>query len=149
MWAFSHVSNGAVIGRNCVIGEGVHIGPNVLVGDGCKIQNGAQLYEGAIIEDQVFVGPCAVITHNKWPWAWESPHPPFEKTVLETGCSIGANATIIGGVRIGRLSMVGAGSVVSKNVGDMELVAGVPAVLVRRIDDELAKSNRRKLPQRS
>jgi UDP-2-acetamido-3-amino-2,3-dideoxy-glucuronate N-acetyltransferase len=129
IWAYSHISSGATIGSNCVIGEGVHIGPNVIIGDNCKIQNHSLLYEGVVLEDFVFIGPNTVTTNDYLPQVggdWKS-NGRFRQTVFRRGCSIGANTTIVCGVEIGENSLVGAGSVVTKNIPSNSLAYGNPA----------------------
>ncbi len=116
IWAFSHICKDSKIGKNCVIGEGVYIGPNVLIGNNCKIQNHSLIYEGLIIGDNVFIGPNVVTTNDLYPDINNEWEHRFRKTYLKNGCSIGANATIICGVEIGENSLIGAGSVVTKNV---------------------------------
>jgi len=129
VWAFSHISNGAIIGTNCVIGEGVHIGPNVTIGNNCKIQNHSLIYEGVTIEDNVFLGPNTVTTNDYRPKVngdWKNDGR-FKETLFKKGCSIGANSTIICGVIIGEDSLIGAGSVVTKNIPANSLAYGNPA----------------------
>ncbi len=129
IWHFAHVRSGARIGRNCNIGKDVYVDTGVEIGDGVKIQNGVSVYRGVRLGDRVFVGPHAVFTNDKYPRAfsedWE-----VVPTVVEEGASIGANATIVCGVTLGRYSMVAAGSVVTRDVPDHGLVVGVPARLV-------------------
>jgi UDP-2-acetamido-3-amino-2,3-dideoxy-glucuronate N-acetyltransferase len=127
IWAFSHVSKGAIIGKNCVIGEGVHIGPNVIIGNNCKIQNHSLLYEGVILEDNVFLGPNTITTNDLYPKAqgeWKREN--FKETLFKKGCSIGANSTIVCGVIIGKNTLIGAGSVVTKNIPDNSKAFGNP-----------------------
>lgn len=134
VWAYSHISSGAIIGKNCVIGEGVHIGPNVVVGDNCKIQNHSLLYEGVILEDFVFMGPNTITTNDYLPQVggdWKS-NGRFRQTIFKRGCSIGANSTIVCGVTVGLDSLVGAGSVVTKNVPDNCVVCGNPAKIKKQ-----------------
>jgi UDP-2-acetamido-3-amino-2,3-dideoxy-glucuronate N-acetyltransferase len=134
IWAYSHISKGVQIGKNCVIGEGVHIGPGVEIGDGCKIQNHSILYEGVRIEDNVFIGPNTVTTNDLYPKAdgrWTKKN--FRETVIRTGASIGANTTIVCGVKIGNNSLIGAGSVVTKDIPDGYLAFGSPATIKRRM----------------
>ena len=131
IWAFSHISKGAVIGENCVVGEGVHIGPNIIIGDNCKIQNHSLLYEGVTLEDNVFLGPNTITTNDFTPQVggdWKNSNR-FRKTLFKQGCSIGANSTIICGVTIGENSLIGAGSVITKNIPKNSTAFGNPAKL--------------------
>jgi UDP-2-acetamido-3-amino-2,3-dideoxy-glucuronate N-acetyltransferase len=129
IWAYSHISTGAIIGKNCVIGEGVHIGPNVKVGDECKIQNHSLLYEGVTLEDNVFLGPNTITTNDFIPQVdgdWKT-NGRFRTTLFKKGCSIGANSTIICGVTIGEGVLIGAGSVVTKDIPPKCKAYGNPA----------------------
>jgi len=136
IWHFSHIQKGAVIGRNCVIGQNVNIGPNVQIGNNVKIQNNVSVYEGVSICDEVFVGPSVVFTNVVNPRSFVERKNELKKTILDKGCSIGANSTIICGVYIGRYSMIGAGSVVTKTVEEYSLVYGVPSVRRGKVDKE-------------
>ena len=127
IWHYTHVMAGAKIGDRCTLGQGVHVASNVTVGNGCKIQNGVQLFTGVTLEDDVFVGPCAVFTNVKTPRAFEDRKAEFQPTLVRTGASIGANATIVCGVTIGEYAMVGAGAVVTRDVPMHALVVGNPA----------------------
>ena len=121
------VMRDAVVGDNCTIGQGAHVGRNVVVGNGCKIQNGAQLFEGVTLEDDVFVGPGAVFTNVMTPRAFVNRRDHFQKTLVKRGASIGANATILCGITIGEYALVGAGSVVTRDVAPHAIVVGNPA----------------------
>jgi len=132
IWAFSHISKGARIGKNCTIGEGVHIGPNVVIGDNCKIQNHALIYEGVTIGSNVFIGPNVVTTNDLHPRAYGSWD--IVKTTIENYVSIGANSTVLCGINIKKGSMIGAGSVVAKDVPTYSLFLGNPAIFIRKID---------------
>jgi len=127
IWHFSHVLADVVIGRRCVIGQNVMIGPSVRVGDNCKIQNNVSVYQGVTLEDEVFCGPSSVFTNVLNPRAHVSRRSEFRPTRVGRGATIGANATILCGVVLGRYCLVGAGAVVTKNVADFALVVGVPA----------------------
>jgi UDP-2-acetamido-3-amino-2,3-dideoxy-glucuronate N-acetyltransferase len=134
IWAFSHLSSGVVIGENCVIGEGVHVGPNVIIGDNCKIQNHSLLYEGVTLENDVFLGPNTITTNDFIPQVggdWKSSDR-FRKTIFKNGCSIGANSTIVCGTTIGENSLIGAGSVVTKDIPSDVLAFGNPARIKRK-----------------
>lgn len=136
VWAFSHICSGVVIGDNCVIGEGVYIGPNVIIGSNCKIQNHSLLYEGVTLEDGVFIGPNTITTNDLVPQVggdWKN-NGRFRKTVFKSGCSIGANSTIVCGVTIGSNSLVGAGSVVTRDVPSSTVVFGNPAKIKRNYE---------------
>jgi len=127
IWHFCHVLSGSRIGRNCVLGQNVMVGPDVTIGDGCKIQNNVSLYKGVTLEDDVFCGPSCVFTNVLTPRAFIERKDSFLPTLVRKGASIGANATVICGVTIGRYALVGAGAVVRNDVPDYAIVAGVPA----------------------
>lgn len=127
IWHFCHVMSGAKIGARCTLGQNVFVAAGVVIGDGVKIQNNVSLYDGVVVEDEVFLGPSCVLTNVKHPRAAVSQRDRFEKTVLRRGCTIGANATIVCGVTIGLEAFVGAGAVVTRDVGDGAMVIGVPA----------------------
>ena len=127
IWHFSHVMKGARLGNRCVIGQNVNIDGGVKIGNNVKIQNNVSVYTGVVVEDDVFLGPSCVLTNVSNPRSQVNRHSLYETTVLKRGCSIGANATIVCGVTVGRYAFVGAGSVVTKNVPDFALVVGNPA----------------------
>lgn len=128
IWFFCHIQSGAQIGEGCSFGQNVNVSNNVKIGDGCKVQNNVSIYEGVELEDYVFCGPSMVFTNDLTPRAkYPKGSEGYKKTVLHTGASIGANATIVCGHEVGRWAMVAAGAVVTKNVPDHALVAGVPA----------------------
>jgi acetyltransferase-like isoleucine patch superfamily enzyme len=127
-WAFAHVMERAVIGRECNIGDHSFIETGVHIGDGVVVKNGVSIWSGVTLEDHVFVGPNAVFTNDMFPRA--RVHRADEMaTVVREGASLGANSTIRCGVTVGRWAMVGAGSVVTHDVPDFALVYGVPACL--------------------
>lgn len=127
IWHFCHVLPGVEIGRDCVLGQNVMIGPRVRVGHGCKIQNNVALYEGVELADDVFCGPSCVFTNVPTPRAFVNRKTEFRPTPVGRGASIGANATIVCGHALGAYSLVAAGAVVTRDVPDFALVAGVPA----------------------
>jgi len=127
IWHFCHVLPGVEIGRDCVLGQNVMIGPRVRVGHGCKIQNNVALYEGVELADDVFCGPSCVFTNVPTPRAFVNRKSEFRPTPVGRGASIGANATIVCGHALGAYSLVAAGAVVTRDVPDFALVAGVPA----------------------
>ncbi|MCH8558946.1 MAG: N-acetyltransferase [Balneolia bacterium] len=126
IWHFSHVQSGAVIGRNCVLGQNVNIGNDVVIGDGVKIQNNVSVYTGTTIEDDVFLGPSCVLTNVSNPRSQVNRRSLYEKTLIRRGATIGANATVVCGVTLGRYCFVAAGAVVTKDVPDYALIMGTP-----------------------
>lgn len=126
IWVNSQVREKAVIGENCIVSKDTYIDAEVKIGSGVKIQNGVSIYHGVEIGDDVFIGPNAVFTNDYFPRAF-NPGWKITATIVERGASIGANATIICGHRIGEYAMVGAGSVVTKDVPAHALVVGNPA----------------------
>ena len=127
IWHFSHIMCNSIIGNNCSFGQNCVIGPNVRIGNGVKVQNNISIYDGVEIEDDVFLGPSVVFTNVVNPRSFIVRKKEFKKTILKKGCSIGANATIVCGISIGKYAMIGAGSVITKNVKPFEIVYGVPA----------------------
>lgn len=126
IWHFAHVCENAVIGANCVLGQNVMIAAGVHLGDNVKIQNNVAVYAGVTIEDDVFLGPSCVLTNVSNPRSQIVRRDLYEKTVLRRGASVGANATIVCGVTLGRYAFIAAGAVVTRDVPDYALVTGVP-----------------------
>ena len=128
IWHYCHVQSGAVIGKNCSLGQNVNISNHVYIGDGVKIQNNVSVYEGVELEDYVFCGPSCVFTNDLTP---RSKYPKgksgYKKTLVRTGASIGANATVVCGHTIGSWALIGAGAVVTSDVPAHALMLGVPA----------------------
>lgn len=127
IWHFSHILKGTKIGEDCVIGQNVMIGPDVVVGNRCKIQNNVSLYKGVVLEDGVFCGPSCVFTNVHNPRAEVERKDEFRCTHVEQGVTIGANATIVCGNRLGAYSLIGAGAVVTKDVKPHAVMVGNPA----------------------
>ena len=137
VWHFVHVMRGARIGARCVLGQGVHVASRVTLGDGVRVQNQVSIYDGVEIEDDVFLGPSCVLTNVKNPRAGVV----GERLVtrIRRGATIGANATIVCGVTVGRYAFVGAGAVVTHDVPDHALVVGTPA----RVDGYVGRNGQR------
>lgn len=127
IWHFSHIMSGAKIGERCSFGQNCVVSPGVIIGSNVKVQNNVSIYEGTDIEDDVFLGPSCVLTNVTNPRSQVVRKALYEKTLLRRGCSIGANATIVCGITIGRYAFVAAGAVIAKDVPDYALMVGVPA----------------------
>ena len=159
IWHFCHIQQGAVIGRNCSLGQNVNVANNVRcslgqnvnvannvrIGDGVRIQNNVSIYEGVELEDNVFCGPSCVFTNVSTPRAHFPVHGAYARTLVREGASLGANCTVVCGHTVGRSALVAAGAVVTRDVKDYALMAGVPARQIgwvcecgRRLDDSLA-----------
>lgn len=137
IWHFCHIQSGARIGRNCSLGQNVNISNNVIVGNDVKIQNNVSVYEGVELENGVFCGPSCVFTNDLTPRArYPKGRENYKKTLVREGASIGANATIVCGHTIGKYALVAAGAVVTDDVPDYALVAGVPARVIGEVDEE-------------
>jgi len=126
IWHFSHVQSGAKLGSKCILGQNVSIGSNVVLGDNVKIQNNVSVYEGTTIESDVFLGPSCVLTNVSNPRSQVLRHSLYEKTLIRRGATIGANATIVCGITLGRYCFIAAGAVVTKDVPDYAFIVGVP-----------------------
>jgi acetyltransferase-like isoleucine patch superfamily enzyme len=144
VWAFAHVMFGAMIGADCNIGDHAFVETGATIGDGVTVKNNVLIWKGVHIADYAFIGPNVVFTNDRRP---RSPRmPPMKQkalseedwlveTFVEEGASIGANATILPGIRLGRYCMVGAGSVVTKDVPPFTMVAGNPSRVIGRVDE--------------
>ncbi len=144
IWHFSHILSGSNIGENCNIGQNVAIGPDVTIGKGCKIQNNVSIYKGVTLEDGIFCGPSMVFTNIYNPRAEIRKMDQVRPTLVKKGATLGANATIVCGVTIGRYAFIGAGAVVIKDIPDHALVVGNSAGQIgwvcecgERLTDEL------------
>ncbi|APG62484.1 N-acetyltransferase [Sphingorhabdus lutea] len=127
IWHFSHICAGAIIGSGVSIGQNVFVGNRVKIGNNCKVQNNVSVYDNVYLEDGVFCGPSMVFTNVHNPRAEVERKSEYRDTLVKKGASLGANCTIICGATIGQYAFIGAGAVVSKNVPDFALMAGVPA----------------------
>jgi UDP-2-acetamido-3-amino-2,3-dideoxy-glucuronate N-acetyltransferase len=127
VWHFAHVCAGARVGKNVSLGQGTFIGNKVSIGDRCKIQNNVSIYDNVTLEEGVFCGPSMVFTNVRNPRAMIERKDEYLKTNVRRGASLGANCTIVCGLNIGEFAFVAAGAVVTRDVADFELVAGVPA----------------------
>ena len=127
IWHFCHIMKDAQIGENCIFGQNVLVSTGVVIGNNVKVQNNVAIYTGTVIEDDVFLGPSCVLTNVSNPRSQIVRHDLYERTVLRRGATVGANATIVCGVELGRYCFIGAGAVVTKNVPDYALMLGVPA----------------------
>ena len=126
IWHFTHVSAGSTIGNHCSLGQNVFIGNKVQIGNNVKIQNNVSVYDEVILEDNVFCGPSMVFTNVYNPRSHIERKHEYKKTHVKYGATIGANATIICGVTLGKFAFIGAGSVVNADVRDYEIIVGVP-----------------------
>lgn len=128
IWHFCHIQSDAKIGSDCSFGQNVYVGSNVIVGSGVKVQNNVSLYEGVLLEDHVFCGPSCVFTNDLTPRTkYPKGSAGYKKTLVCEGASIGANATIVCGHKIGKWALIGAGAVVTSDVLPYALMVGVPA----------------------
>lgn len=135
IWQFTIVLSGAVIGSHCNINCHTFIENDVIVGNDVTVKAGVYLWDGLRIEDNVFIGPAAAFTNDRYPRSKQYPEE-FQQTLVRTGATIGANATILGGIEIGKYAIVGAGAVVTRSVPDFAIVAGNPANIRGWVDEK-------------
>lgn len=127
VWHFAHIMSGARIGAGCIFGQNTMVASEVVVGRNVKVQNNVAIYTGTVVEDDVFLGPSCVLTNVTNPRSQVKRHSLYEKTVLRRGATIGANATVVCGIEVGRYAFIAAGAVVARDVPDYALMMGVPA----------------------
>lgn len=142
IWHYSHICSGAKIGKNCNIGQNVFIAKDAVIGDNCKVQNNVSIYSGVKAGNYVFFGPSCVLTNDINPRGMHSKGGKYIDTILEDGVTLGANSTIICGNTIGKHSLIGAGSVVCKNIEEYSIIVGNPGKKIGTIDE---KGNRKKI----
>lgn len=126
IWHFAHICSGAMIGENCSFGQSTMVAPKVSIGNNVKVQNNVSIYTGTTIEDDVFLGPSCVLTNVSNPRSQVIRRSLYEETLIRRGATIGANATIVCGITIGRYAFISAGAVVTKDVPDYAMILGVP-----------------------
>ena len=129
IWHFAHICSGAVIGKDCIFGQNTMVANDVLIGSNVKVQNNVAIYTGTTIEDDVFLGPSCVLTNVTNPRSQVKRHSLYEKTLIRRGTTVGANATIVCGITLGRYSFIAAGAVVARDVPDYGFIMGVPGRL--------------------
>ncbi|MEO5648471.1 MAG: acyltransferase [Ginsengibacter sp.] len=134
VWQFSVILPGAVIGKNCNVNCHTFLENDVVIGDEVTVKSGVYLWDGIRIADNVFIGPNATFVNDKYPRSKKYPIK-FQQTIINKGASIGANATILSGISIGEFAMIGAGSVVTKDVEPYTLVYGNPAKVIGKVDE--------------
>ena len=134
IWHWVHICGGAKIGKDCSFGQNVYIGNDVVIGNNCKIQNNVSIYDAVSLEDDVFCGPSMVFTNVINPRSAVVRTSEYKKTIVKRGATIGANATVICGVKIGEYAFIAAGAVVTKDVAPYSLVAGVPGKQIGWMD---------------
>jgi UDP-2-acetamido-3-amino-2,3-dideoxy-glucuronate N-acetyltransferase len=127
IWHFAHICSGAKIGSDCIFGQNTMVAGGVVIGNNVKVQNNVAIYTGTTVEDDVFLGPSCVLTNVTNPRSQVNRHSLYETTVIRRGATIGANATLVCGITIGRYAFISAGAVVAKDVPDYALMVGVPA----------------------
>jgi UDP-2-acetamido-3-amino-2,3-dideoxy-glucuronate N-acetyltransferase len=129
IWHFAHISPGAVIGERCIFGQNTMVADGVTIGSNVKVQNNVAIYTGTVIEDDVFLGPSCVLTNVTNPRSQVKRHSLYEKTIIKRGTTVGANATLVCGITLGRYAFIAAGAVVAKDVPDYGFIVGVPGRL--------------------
>ena len=129
IWHFAHISPGAVIGERCIFGQNTMVADGVQIGSNVKVQNNVAIYTGTVIEDDVFLGPSCVLTNVTNPRSQVKRHSLYEKTVIKRGSTVGANATIVCGITLGRYAFIAAGAVVARDVPDYGFIMGLPGRL--------------------
>lgn len=134
IWHFCHIQSTAVIGRDCSLGQNVNVAGTL--GDRCRVQNNVSIYQGVTLEDGVFCGPSCVFTNVSTPRAGYSVHGNYAPTLIRRGASLGANSTVVCGHTVGRYALIAAGAVVTRDVPDFALMAGVPARQIGWVDRE-------------
>lgn len=126
IWHFAHICSGARVGSDCSFGQNTMVASGVFIGNNVKVQNNVSIYTGTIVEDDVFLGPSCVLTNVSNPRSQVNRRGLYEKTLLKRGATVGANATIVCGITLGRYCFISAGAVVTKNVPDYAMIMGVP-----------------------
>jgi len=129
IWHFAHICSGARIGTGCIFGQNTMVANDVIIGSNVKVQNNVAIYTGTEIEDDVFLGPSCVLTNVTNPRSQVKRHSLYEKTIIRRGTTVGANATIVCGITLGRYAFIAAGAVVAKDVPDYGFIMGVPGRL--------------------
>ena len=129
IWHFAHICSGARLGNGCIFGQNTMVANDVLIGSNVKVQNNVAIYTGTTIEDDVFLGPSCVLTNVTNPRSQVKRHSLYETTLIRRGTTVGANATIVCGITLGRYSFIAAGAVVARDVPDYGFVMGVPGRL--------------------
>lgn len=152
IWHFSHIMSNSVIGEDCSLGQNVVVSPGVVLGKGVKVQNNVSIYTGVICEDYSFLGPSCVFTNVINPRSFIERKDEYKQTIVGYGASIGANATIVCGNNIGKYALIGAGAVVTKDVGDHEIIVGNPGRPIGYICScgirlEVSKENEYRCPE--
>ncbi len=127
IWHYSHVEKTAVIGENCNLGQNTYVGNNAIIGNGCRIGNSVSIFSNVELQDYIFCAPFMVFTHISYPRAAIVRHNAFEKTLVKTGATLGANSTIVPGITVGMGAFIAAGAVLTKSCKDWSLMLGVPA----------------------